>query len=154
MNAHLDRVDRAILAALQEDGSLTHQALSETVGASAASCWRRVKALEAAGILKQTVRLADAAKLGLTVTVLCNIRVKAHDGATRSSFEEFVRAQPEILTCFSMSGEWDYLLRIVAVDVAAYEQFLMRKLLANSAVAAASSHFSLNVIKDKTALPV
>jgi DNA-binding Lrp family transcriptional regulator len=151
---HIDRIDREILATLQADASLSHQALADKVGASAASCWRRVKALEAAGILRCMLWLVDQAKIGLSVTAICNLRLKTHATDMRIAFESFVRTQPEILACFSMSGEWDYLLHIVAVDVAAYEQFLMRKLLTHDAVLTASSHFALSTIKSETALPI
>jgi Lrp/AsnC family transcriptional regulator len=154
MKHQIDLVDRSILRALQADGSLSMQLLAEKVGASAVSCWRRVKALEAAGILTRTVRLVDQAKIGLSVTVICNLRMRAHTAEVRAAFERFVHAHPEILTCFSISGEWDYILRIAAVDVAAYEQFLMRKLLAHDAVLTASSQFALSTIKNDTALPV
>jgi Lrp/AsnC family transcriptional regulator len=150
----IDKVDRAILVALQNDGSLSQQALAEEVGASAASCWRRIKAMETVGLLKRPVRLVDAAKIGLCVTVLCNVRVNSHQSNARAEFEAFIRGAPEILACFSISGDWDYQIRIVARDVADYERFLMRTLLEHPSVATASSHFALSTIKDETALPV
>ncbi|MGL5838191.1 MAG: Lrp/AsnC ligand binding domain-containing protein [Sphingorhabdus sp.] len=78
--------------------------------------------------------------------------MKTHAPDMRATFEQFVLDQREILTCFSMSGEWDYLLRIVAADVSAYEHFLMRKLLTHEAVLMASSHFALGTVKNDTAL--
>jgi Lrp/AsnC family transcriptional regulator len=154
MSLNIDKIDRAILLALQKNGSLSQQALAEEVGASAASCWRRIKAMEAVGLLKLPVRLVDATKIGLSVTVLCNVRVSSHQSNARADFETFVRDAPEILACFSISGDWDYLIRIVARDVADYERFLMRTLLEHPSVATASSHFALSTIKEETALPV
>lgn len=150
----LDLVDRRILAALQEDAALSHAELAERVGASSASCWRRIKALEGAGYLTKTVRLVDARKVGRGVNVLCNVRMRSHDKAARDAFESFVQGRPEIVECFSMSGDWDYLLRIVVADVADYNDFLMRTLLGHPGVAGASSHFALAMTKYTTALPV
>lgn len=150
----LDAIDRRILAVLQGDASLSSAELAERVGSSAASCWRRVKALEAAGILGPAVRLLDAEAIGRKVNVLCNIRVRSHVRDVRASFEEFVRQRQEIMECYSMSGEWDYLIRVVVADVEDYERFLMRVLLEHPAVGSASSHFALSVTKYTTALPI
>jgi Lrp/AsnC family transcriptional regulator len=88
------------------------------------------------------------------VNVICNVRVRSHARDVRASFEDFVRSRPEIMECFSMSGEWDYLIRVVAADVADYERFLMRTLLDHPAVGHASSHFALAMPKYTTALPL
>jgi Lrp/AsnC family transcriptional regulator len=151
---NIDALDRRIIEQLQQDGSLSHAELAERVGASAPSCWRRVKALEAAGVFTQTVRLVDPDRIGRGVNVFCNIRVKSHARAVRGPFEDFVRSRPEVIECFSMSGDWDYLLRIAVADVADYESFLMRVLLEHTAVGGASSHFALSTTKYTTALPV
>lgn len=149
-----DPIDRKILRELQADASLSNAELAERVGSSAPSCWRRVKLLEAAGILGRSVRLLDAAKVDCGVNVICNVRMRSHDSANTAAFETFVQERPEILDCYSMSGDWDYLLRIVASDVAGYERFLMRVLLAQPGVANASSHFALSQTKYTTQLPV
>lgn len=150
----LDAMDRRIVAELQVDASQSHADLAQKVGSSSASVWRRIRALEAAGVLLRTVRLVDADRIGYGVNVLCNVRARSHSIEARTSFEDFVRSRPEILECFSMSGEWDYLLRIVARDVADYEAFLMRTLLNHPSVASASSHFALSLTKHSTALPL
>ena len=150
----LDAIDRRIVTLLQDDATLSHADLAEQVGASAASCWRRVKALEEAGILRRTVRLVDPASIGRGVNVLCNIRMRSHAMEDRQSFEAFVDHQPQIIECFSMSGEWDYLLRIVVADVVEYNSFLMGTLLGHPSVAGGSSHFALSMTKYTTALPV
>jgi Lrp/AsnC family transcriptional regulator len=105
------------------------------MGASSASCWRRIKALEGAGILAGTVRLVAREKIGWGVNVLCNIRMSSHAMESRSAFEQFVEGRPEIVECFSMSGEWDYLLRVVVADVTDYNRFLMMTLLSHPSVA-------------------
>lgn len=151
---HLDELDRRLLRALQADATLSHAALAEAVGASAASCWRRIRALEAGGILRASVRLVDAQRVDRGVSVICQVTMKSHAQAAREEFERYVRAREEILECHSMSGEWDYLMRIVVADVAAYERFLMRELLRHPAVATAASHFALSQIKYTTAIPV
>lgn len=150
----LDAVSRRILALLQEDATISHAELAERVGASSASCWRRIKALEAAGYFTRSVRLVDPERVGRGVNVLCNVRLNSHAKEARDAFEGFMRAQPEIIEAFSMSGDWDYLLRIVAADVADYNDFLMRQLLAHRSVAGASSHFALELVKYTTAVPV
>lgn len=150
----MDEVDRRILARLQEDASLSHADLGERVGASAASCWRRVKALETAGVLTRTVRLVDPHAVGRGVNVLCNIRMRSHAVEDRQSFERFVDGRAEVVECFSMSGDWDYLLRIVVADVADYNHFLMETLLSHPSVAGGSSHFALSMTKYTTALPI
>jgi Lrp/AsnC family transcriptional regulator len=152
--SELDAIDRKILAELQQDCSLTHIELAGRVGASPASCWRRVKVLEEDGVLMAAVRLVNPEKVGRRVNVLCNVRMKSHQRDTRSSFEDFIKTRPEVMECFSMSGDWDYLLRIVAADVEDYERFLMRTLLDHPAVGGASSHFVLSLTKYTTAIPV
>lgn len=151
---NLDSIDRRILEQLQANALLSNAELAEKVGSSAASCWRRVKNLEAAGILGPAVRLLDPLAVGRSVNVLCNIRVRSHARETRAAFEDFVRERREIIECYSMSGEWDYLLRIVVTDVADYERFLMRVLLDHPSVGGASSHFALSQTKYTTALPI
>jgi Lrp/AsnC family transcriptional regulator len=150
----IDAIDRRILALLQQDATISHAELAERVGASAASCWRRIKTLEAAGFLTATVRLVDAQMVGRGVNVLCNVRMRSHAKEARDAFESFVRGRPEIVECFSMSGDWDYLLRVVVADVADYNDFLMRILLGHESVAGASSHFALQMTKYTTALPI
>lgn len=149
-----DETDRRILRALQRDGALSQAALAEQVGTSPASCWRRVRALEEAGVLRQTVRLVNPSAVNRDVNVLCQVRLKSHTDENREGFERFVVHHEEIMECYSTSGEWDYELRIVVPDVAAYESFLMRTLLRQPSIATAASRFALAQIKYQTALPV
>ncbi|HZG07940.1 MAG TPA: Lrp/AsnC family transcriptional regulator [Allosphingosinicella sp.] len=150
----LDSVDRRIVRELQRDGGLTHAALAERVGASAASVWRRVRALEADGVLGRTVRLASAQKLGRAVNVLCQVRMTRQSIEARADFEAFISAREEIVECYAMSGEWDYLLRIAVSDVADYDRFVMRGVLAHPSVANAASNFALRQVKYTTEIPV
>ncbi|MGX5636878.1 Lrp/AsnC family transcriptional regulator [Brevundimonas diminuta ATCC 11568] len=150
----LDDIDRRLLRALQADASLSHAALAEAAGSSPASCWRRVRALEEAGVLKGPVRLVDAEKVGRGVNVMCQVRMRSHAPDDRNAFEAYLTTRPDVMEAHSMSGEWDYLLRVVAADVAGYERFLMRDLLNHPNVATAASHFALSQVKYTTALPL
>ena len=151
---HLDAVDRRIVREVQRDGSLSHAALAERVGASPASGWRRIRALEKAGILGPTVRLADARALERSVNVLCQVRMVRQTVDARTEFEHFIQSRDEIVECYAMSGEWDYLLRIIVRDVEDYDRFVMRGVLAHPSVAHAASNFALRQVKYTTAIPV
>ena len=150
----MDGIDRKIVRELQRDASLSHAALAERVGASAASVWRRIRALEQAGVLGRTVRLASAEALGRAVNVLCQVRMTRQSVEARSDFELFIQSREEIVECYAMSGEWDYLLRIAVKDVADYDRFVMRGVLAHPSVANAASNFALRQVKYTTEIPV
>jgi len=151
---HLDAVDRRIVRALQRDASLSHAALAEQVGASAASVWRRVRALERSGVLGASVRLASAERLGRSVNVLCQVRMTRQTVDSRDDFERFIQSRDEIVECYAMSGEWDYLLRIAVRDVADYDRFIRQGVLAHPSVANAASNFALRQVKYTTEIPV
>jgi Lrp/AsnC family transcriptional regulator len=153
-NDHLDQVDRRIVRELQRDASQSHAALADKVGASAASVWRRVRNLEKAGVLGKTVRLANAEHLDRSVNVLCQVRMTRQTVEARAEFEEFIQSRGEIVECYAMSGEWDYLLRIAVRDVADYDRFIMRGVLAHPSVANAASNFALRQVKYTTEIPV
>ncbi len=150
----LDAIDRKLLAELQHDASLSHAELAERVGASTASCWRRIRALEADGVLGRHVRLVASERIGRGVNVLCHIKIRSHSAETTEAFESFVASRDEIIECYSMSGDWDYLLRILVADVEDYNRFLMRIVLRHPSVATGSSHFALSQIKYTTAVPL
>lgn len=150
----LDEIDRRIIRALQRDAGLSHAAIAEKVGASAASVWRRVRALEQAGVLGATVRLANPELLERSVNVLCHVRMTRQTVEERGAFEDFIQSREEIVECYSMSGEWDYLLRICVRDVADYDRFVMRGVLAHPSVANAASNFALRQVKYTTVIPV
>lgn len=150
----LDQIDRKILRVLQNQGDISHASLAEKVGASSASCWRRIKAMEEAGVLGRTVRLVDPDKVGRGLNVFCQVRMKTHDPTARRDFERFVEGHDEVIECYSMSGEWDYLIRAAVADVKDYEKLLMLGILTHEAVANSSSHFALKSVKYTTELPV
>lgn len=150
----MDELDRRIVMQLQRNGALTNPELGELVGSSAPSCWRRVRQLEDSGVLTATVRLANRKALGQTVNVMCQVRLCNHRPETVSAFERFVADEPHVMECYSMSGEWDYLLLVVAEDVEAYEHFLMGRLVRHPSVGGASSHFALRMVKYQTEVPI
>lgn len=150
----LDAIDRRLLHELQRDASLSHAELAERVGASSASCWRRIRALEADGVLGPEVRLVDARRVGRGVNVLCHIKIRNHSAETTEAFETFVASRDEIIECYSMTGDWDYLLRILVADVEDYNRFLMRTVLRHPSVATGSTHFALAQVKYTTAVPI
>lgn len=150
----LDRIDRKLLHELQRDSSISQADLAERVGASTASCWRRIRALEADGILGRHVRLVDPKRVGRGVNIICHIKIKNHSAENTEAFESFVAARDEIIECYSMSGDWDYMLRILVADVEDYNHFLMRTVLRHPSVATGSSHFALAQVKYTTAVPV
>jgi DNA-binding Lrp family transcriptional regulator len=150
----LDAIDRKLLSELQRDASLSHAELAERVGASTASCWRRIRALETDGVLGRQVRLVDATRIGRGVNVLCHVRMKSHSAEATEAFESFVASRDEIIECYSMSGDWDYLLRILVADVEDYNRFLMLIVLRHASVATGSSHFALAQVKYTTAVPI
>ncbi|SMF77890.1 Lrp/AsnC family transcriptional regulator [Allosphingosinicella indica] len=153
-DGQLDAIDKRLLRELQRDAGLSHAALAEKVGASSASVWRRIRALEQAGVIGKTVRLADPEALGRSVNVLCQVRMNRQTTASRAEFEQFIQSRAEIVECYAMSGEWDYLLRIAVKDVADYDRFIMRGVLAHPSVANAASNFALRQVKYTTEIPV
>jgi DNA-binding Lrp family transcriptional regulator len=150
----IDALDRKILRLLQARADISVADLALEVASSPASCWRRIRALEAAGILREQVRLVDPHAVGRGLDVICQVRMKSHEPGARAAFEDFVRSHDQIMECLSMSGEWDYLLRVIVGDVREYESFLMTELLGNASVATAASHFALKRVKYTTSVPV
>lgn len=151
---HLDEIDRRIVRELQRDAGLSQAALAERIGASAASVWRRVRNLEKEGVLGATVRLANAERLGRSVNVLCQVRMRRQTVEARADFEQFIQSRDEIVECYAMSGEWDYLLRIAVRDVDDYDRFSRQGVLAHPSVANAASNFALRQVKYTTEIPV
>lgn len=149
----LDRMDRAILGALQEDGTLSAAQLGEQVGLSATPCWKRVKAMEEAGLIEKRVAIVNREQAGLPVTVFVSLRTNRHDEAWLRKFAASVSSMPEVMEFHRMSGDVDYLLKVVAADIAGYDRFYKR-LIQNAQLAGVSSAFSMEEIKSTTALPL
>jgi Lrp/AsnC family transcriptional regulator len=149
----LDRMDRAILAALQEDGTLSAAQLGEKVGLSATPCWKRVKAMEESGLIAKRVAIINRAQAGLPVTVFVSLRTNRHDEAWLRKFAASVSSMPEVTEFHRMSGDVDYLLKVVTSDIAGYDRFYKR-LIQTTQLAGVSSAFSMEEIKSTTALPL
>jgi len=154
IHADLDDADLRLLELLQLDASLSQAQLAERAGMSTTSCWRRIQRLEASGVIRRRVALLDPAALGLGVHVVVQVSLTEHSPRTARAFEALVAKCPEVVECYSMSGERDYMLRVIVRDIAAYDDFLTRTLLHHPVVASASSSFALRQIKYETALPI
>lgn len=150
----MDDTDLKILRELQSTPDVSMLALAEKVGLSHTPCWRRVKQLEARGAIRERVFILDPQVLGLGVTVLANFRLKAHDEDTLVAFEQAARDRPEIVDCFTMTGESDYTVRIIVGSIDAYELLLKKVLLHFPGVASVNSHFALKCVKNTTRLPI
>lgn len=151
---NLDRYEKKILRLLQEDASLSTAALAEKVGLSASPCWRRIDRLEKDGFIKRRVALVDRSKVGLNAHIFAQIKLNAHGRANLDEFTEAIRAFPEVLECYVLMGTVDFLLRIVATDIEAYERFFFDRLSQLSGVQEVNSTVALSEIKSTTALPI
>jgi Lrp/AsnC family transcriptional regulator len=151
---HLDEFDKKILDRLQRDATIAVAELAEQVGLSQSTCWRRINLLEQAGVIGSRVALLDPKALGIEVTVFANIKLSAHGRRSLNEFEEAISQCPEVVECYTMSGEMDFLLRIVARDIEAYERFLRETLLQMPSVQEVHSHIALSQVKHTTALPL
>lgn len=150
----LDAFDRKILATLQTRPTIKLAELAEAVSLSQTPCWRRVKQLEELGVIARRAVLLDARQLGYPVDVFAHVRIGKHDEETLEAFEEQVRGYPEIVECFSMSGESDYIMRILAPSIEGYERFLKKRLLHLPGVASVNSSFALKPVKMSTDVPL
>lgn len=150
----LSDADRKILRVLQEDAAATLEAVAEAAALSTATAWRRIKSLEATGVISARVALLDPVKAGWRFCAFADVSLKDHSAGNRRSFERFVEAAEEVLECHSLAGARDYLLKIRTPDIEAYEAFLMERLLTHQAVASATSSFSLRELKSTTSLPI
>ncbi|NHZ36472.1 Lrp/AsnC family transcriptional regulator [Massilia rubra] len=149
----LDKYDCAILAALQADGTLSIAGLSEKVGLSSTPCWKRVKRLEEEGYIQSRVSIIDRDKVGLPVTVFVSVRTTEHDEKWLTRFAAAVIALPEVMEFHRMSGDVDYLLKVVTTDIGGYDRFY-KKLIKTAHITGVSSAFSMEQIKYTTALPL
>lgn len=150
----LDETDKRILRVLQEDGRLPNQELAQRVGLSPSPCLRRLRILEAEGIISRYVAMVDQSRVGLPVSVFVSIRLERQREEALDRFDREIRKYPEVLECYLMTGTQDYLLRVVAQDLAAYERFLKEKLTRMEGVSSIESSFALNQVKYTNSLPI
>ena len=149
----MDRIDRKILACLQEDAALPVAEVAERVGLSTTPCWRRIQNLEKSGVIRRRVALLDAAKLNCGVTVFVHLRTSQHNYDWLKKFSKAVERMEEVVEFYRMSGDIDYLLRIVVSDIASYD-VVYKRLIKAADFAEVSSSFALEEIKYTTALPL
>jgi Lrp/AsnC family leucine-responsive transcriptional regulator len=159
----MDKIDRKILAVLQSDGRLSNQEVAERVSLSPSPCLRRIKRLEQAGVIRQYVALLDPDKIGLGLLAYVNVRLEKHGDVAgtragsvspRANFSASVANWPEVVACYAMTGEMDYLLRVHVEDMEHFSRFMMETLLRHPAVLDVKSGFALQRVKDTTALPL
>ena len=150
----LDEIDRRILTTLQGNAKLRNVDLADAVGLSASPCLRRVKHLEDTGVIRGYATLVDPETIGLPVSVFVQVTLEKQVEASLEAFEARIADWPEVMECYLMTGDADYLLRVVAADLAAYQDFLMHKLTRVAGVASIKSSFALRRIQYRTALPL
>ena len=149
----LDAVDRRILEALQRDGRMSNAELARTVGLSESACLRRTRLLEDSGIVAGVVLLVDQARAGRPGNIFVEITTDAQEDHALAEFEAAVTALPEVMECYLMSGEYDYLVRVIAADFGDYEQ-IHGRLTRLPHVARIRSSFTLRTVTKKTAIPL
>jgi len=149
----VDKLDRKILDLLQEDGTLTAAAIADRVGLSKAPCWRRIRQLQEDGVIRQTVALLDARAVNVGTTVFVTLKTANHSATWFEQFVSSVREIPEITEIYRMSGDVDYLMRIVVPDIDAYD-VVYKRLIASVAFQDVSASFALETIKCTSALPL
>ena len=150
----LDRTDRAILAALQQDGRLANVALAARVNLSESACLRRVRALELAGVIDRYVALLNQSAVGLPDSVFVEVSLTREQQEDLDAFENAVRKLPEVMECYLMSGEYDYLLRVVVANTADYERIHRENITRLPGVARVRSGFALRTVTKHTDLPL
>jgi DNA-binding Lrp family transcriptional regulator len=150
----LDRTDRTILAELQRDGRLTNRELAEKVHLSESACLRRVRSLEEAGVIDRYAALVSQTKVGLPGNVFVSITLNRQEQADLAAFEEAVRRVPEVMECYLMTGQQDYLLRVVVTDPADFERLHSQHLTRLPGVARVQSSFALRTVRKSAELPV
>lgn len=150
----LDAIDLKILNVLQDRADVANIELAEAVGLSPSPCLRRVRILEDAGIIRRRVTLLEPRAVGLAVNIFVSVTLEKQVEERLQEFETAVRSRPEVMECYLMTGESDYLLRVVVPDLNAYERFLKEHLTRVPGVASIKSSFALNQVQYRTALPL
>ena len=149
----MDKLDRKILELLQKDADLTAAEIADRVGLSKAPCWRRIQRLRETGVIRRTVALLDAQALNVGTTVFVTIKAPSHSAGWFERFSKVVRDLPEVTELHRMSGDVDYLLRVVVPDIAGYDT-VYKRLIAALELLDVSASFSLETLKATTALPL
>ena len=154
MPIKIDEIDRAILEQLQRDASISTADLATQVGLSMSPCWRRIRRLESAGVISRRVAILDRDRLGLEVTVFASVKLSAHGRQSLPEFEAAIEEHDQVVACYVMTGEVDYLLQVVTRDIRSYENFLRNHLLQLPTVREVHSQIALSQLKQTTELPL
>lgn len=149
----MDAKDRQIVRLLQEDGRLTNQDLAERVGLSPSPCLRRVRQLEQAGVIQGYAAIVDQRLYGLPVTAFVRVRLERHARDLVQHFEEAIRQLDEVMDCHLLTGDADYLLRVIVPDLEAYETFVRRKMHAIAGIASLDTTFAYGSVKNSRTFP-
>ncbi len=152
--AKLDRIDRQILTLMQDDASLPIQQIAERVGLSVNPCWRRIRQMEAAGVIEGRVALVNPEKVGLGLTVYVRVKTREHSADWARRLNEVIAAMPEIQECHRIGGDVDYLLKVVVEDMAGYDRTYKDLISRLPSLADVSALFSMERLKSATALPI
>jgi Lrp/AsnC family leucine-responsive transcriptional regulator len=150
----LDRYDNLILEALQKDGRISNVQLAGRVNLSESACLRRVRSLEESGLIERYAALVSQAKVGLSGNVFVHIGLHREEESELAAFEEAVKSIPEVMECFLMTGEFDYLLRVVVSDMADFERLHRDSLTRLPGVARVNSSVAIRTVQKKTELPL
>ncbi len=153
-HSDLDPVDRRILAVLQADGTLSAAEVAARIGATPTTCWRRIRELEKSGVIRARVALLDRAALGLDVTIFAHVKLASQGRDALARFEQAIREHPCVLECYTVMGEWDFLLHIVAHDIKEFEAFYLDHLSRIPLVQSVNSTMVVTALKKTTALPL
>lgn len=149
----MDKIDRQILDHMQENASQPVADIARKVGLSVTPCWRRIQRMEENGVIRKRVALLDAQKIGVGMSVFVAVRTDQHNAEWLAEFARLVADMPEVVEFYRMSGEVDYMLRVVVSDMSAYDAFY-RKLISQVQLTDVSSSFAMEQIKFTTALPL
>ena len=146
--------DIQILKLLQRDATLSTTAIAERINISQSPCWRRVSRLEQEGLIRRRVALLDRAALGMEVVVFATINLTSIGRQNLIEFEQDIVQYPEVIECYTMTGIWDYMLKIVTRDIRHYEEFVRNTLIASQSIRELHSHMAVTEIKNTTELPL
>jgi len=149
----MDKLDKAILSLLQQSSDISVNDIAEQVGLTATPCWRRIQKLEADGIITKRVALLKARSLGLTMTVFVQVKAARHDGKWLAAFAEHASSFEEVVEFYRMSGEFDYLLKVLVTDMDSFDHFYKR-LVSGIDLNDVTSSFAMEQLKYTTALPL
>ena len=150
----IDLTDKKLLGLLQEDANISTSALADQLHISQSPCWRRINRLEEQGIIQKRVAVLDREALGMSVVVFATVNLNQTGRQNLIEFEQMIKGHPEVLECYTMTGIWDYVLKIVTRDVRHYEDFVRNTLTASDLIRELHSHIAVTEIKNTSALPL